>query len=72
MNETAHIQIYVNGEGVEIPSGSTVAELVASRGLTPLQVAVELNKEIVPRAKHGDTTLAADDRVEIVTMVGGG
>ncbi len=72
MNETAHISIHVNGESTEVAAGSSVAELVASRGLTPAQVAVELNKDIVPRAKHADTPLAAGDRVEIVTMVGGG
>lgn len=72
MNETASISIRVNGEAAEAPSGSSVAELVAARGLAPQQVAVELNKEIVPRAKHAETVLAAGDRIEIVTMVGGG
>ena len=72
MTETAHISIYVNGEATEVASGCTVAGLVASRGLTPAQVAVELNKDIVPRAKHPETSLAEGDRVEIVTMVGGG
>lgn len=72
MTDTAHIVIYVNGEAVEVAQDCTVAGLVASRGLEPLQVAVELNKDIVPRAKHAETTLAKDDRIEIVTMVGGG
>ena len=54
------------------PRGSTVAKLVAARGLRPEQVAVEVNREIVPRATHADHALTAGDRVEIVTMVGGG
>ncbi|WP_145206300.1 sulfur carrier protein ThiS [Planctomycetes bacterium Poly30] len=66
------MQVHVNGEVTEVPAGSTVADLVASRDLKPQQVAVELNRSIVPRAKHSDTTLGAGDRVEIVTMVGGG
>jgi sulfur carrier protein len=72
VNKTATISIHVNGDASEARSGSSVAELVASRGLTPQQVAVELNKEIVPRTKHAETVLNAGDRIEIVTMVGGG
>lgn len=72
MNNTTSISIRVNGEPAQVPDGSTVGELVASQGLLPTQVAVEINKLIVPRAKHGETLLSADDRVEIVTMVGGG
>jgi sulfur carrier protein len=33
---------------------------------------VELNLEVVPRARHGDTLLHEGDRLEIVTLVGGG
>lgn len=66
------IEIHVNGEAAEVAGGATVARLVAERGLTPEQVAVEVNREIVPRARHADTPLAAGDRVEIVTLVGGG
>ena len=72
MNETAHISIHLNGEATEVADGSTVADLVAGRGLKPVQVAVELNRSIVPRAKHAETLLEGGDRVEIVTMVGGG
>jgi len=66
------IEIHVNGEAAEVAAGATVASLVAGRGLAPEQVAVEVNREIVPRAQHADTPLAAGDRVEIVTLVGGG
>ena len=67
---TDELEITVNGETVQLPAGSTVAKLVAARG--PEQVAVEVNREIVPRATHADHALTAGDRVEIVTMVGGG
>ncbi|MFT5733775.1 MAG: sulfur carrier protein [Planctomycetota bacterium] len=72
LNETTHISIHVNGEATEVAGGSTVADLVAGRGLKPVQVAVELNRSIVPRVKHAEAVLSAGDRVEIVTMVGGG
>lgn len=66
------IEFHLNGEPFALPAGATVADLVASRGLEPRQVAVEVNRAIVPRAQHADTPLGAGDRVEIVTLVGGG
>lgn len=68
----AKIDIHLNGAPVQVPAGGTIADLVASRGLTPVQVAVEVNKVLVPRAQHGETVLGPGDRVEIVTLVGGG
>lgn len=67
-----HIRITVNGEAMEIPTGTTVTALIARLGLDGRPVAVERNREVVPRARHADTRLEADDRVEVVTFVGGG
>lgn len=64
--------IHVNGETREIPDGTTVADLLRDLGLAGRPVAVERNLEIVPRSAHGSEALAAGDRIEIVTMVGGG
>jgi sulfur carrier protein len=64
--------IQVNGETREVPHGNTVAELLSSLGVTQPHVAVELNLEVVPRAQHGDTILQDGDRLEVVTLVGGG
>ena len=66
------LTIQVNGAAYEIGEGSTVADLVAAHELEPTQVAVELNREIVSRAVRGERVLAAGDRVELVTLVGGG
>lgn len=52
--------------------GLTVAELLRELGLDFRQVAVERNREIVPRARHGETVLADGDQLEVVTFVGGG
>ncbi len=52
--------------------GATVAELLAALNLAEKLVAVEVNLEVVPRARHGEHRLAEGDRVEIVTLVGGG
>ena len=62
----------INGEAKDIPRSMTVAELVAHLGLADGPVAIELNREIVPRAQHGSRTIAEGDVLEIVHMVGGG
>jgi sulfur carrier protein len=64
--------IALNGEPHEIPAGTTVAGLVASLGLNPQQIAVERNREIVPRSAYPSTPLAEGDTLEVVTFVGGG
>lgn len=62
----------VNGREHELPEGSTVAELIAELALDPRMLAVERNQELVPRAQHALTQLEEGDRVEVVTLVGGG
>jgi sulfur carrier protein len=64
--------IVVNGEPRATRDGQSVAELLRELGLDPRQVAVERNREIVPRAEHGQVVLADGDELEIVTFVGGG
>jgi len=66
------MQISVNGEAHEVPEGTTVRGLVEILGLTDGPVAVERNREVVPRAEHPTALLAAGDVVEIVHFVGGG
>lgn len=66
------MNIQVNGEAREITAGSTVASLLGELGVTQPHVAVEVNLEVVPRRQHRDTILKAGDRVEVVTLVGGG
>jgi sulfur carrier protein len=66
------MQITVNGDAREVPSGTTVRGLVEALGLTDGPVAVERNREVVPRAQHPSTELQPGDVVEIVHFVGGG
>lgn len=49
-----------------------MASLLAELELDPSQVAVERNRDIVPRAQYAQTTLSDGDQLEIVTFVGGG
>ncbi len=66
------IDVVINGESRTVTAGTTVAALIAELGLGDRRVAVERNREVVPRAEHATTVLAAGDRVEVVTFVGGG
>jgi sulfur carrier protein len=66
------VKLFVNGEARDVPAGTTIDSLLASLGIDRRRIAVERNREIVPRAEHAATPLAEGDRVEIVTMVGGG
>lgn len=66
------IEITVNGASRRIAAGLTVAGLIAELGLTGRRVAVERNRDVVPRARHDAVQLEAGDQVELVTFVGGG
>ncbi|MCG3133282.1 MAG: hypothetical protein HMLKMBBP_00407 [Planctomycetes bacterium] len=68
----AGMRITLNGDAREVPDGTTVAALLRALGAAAAPAAVERNGEIVPRSAHAATVLAEGDRVEIVTMVGGG
>lgn len=71
VQQISPIEIIVNGEARQVDAGTTVAALIVALGLTG-KVAVERNLDVVPRADHATTVLAAGDRLEVVTFVGGG
>lgn len=72
MSDSASIEITVNGAARQVPEGTTVADLIALSGLGGKRVAVERNRDVVPRARHAELVLEAGDRLELVTFVGGG
>lgn len=65
-----HIQL--NGERYELPDGQSVADLLQRLELTGRRLAVELNRDIVPRSLHAATVLVEGDQVEVVHAIGGG
>ena len=69
---TAFLEVVLNGEPHQVPSGATVADLVAGLGRDPRTVAVERNGDLVPRARFAETPLATGDRLEVVHFVQGG
>jgi len=66
------MEIVVNGEAREVPQDMTVARLIDELGLTGRRLAVEVNREIVPRSALPSRPLAPGDQVEIVHAIGGG
>ena len=66
------MKLSVNGQEQEVPDGLSVRALIEHLGLTDGPVAVERNREVVPRAEHESTELRPDDVLEIVHFVGGG
>ncbi|MBW3540894.1 MAG: sulfur carrier protein ThiS [Planctomycetes bacterium] len=72
LQEAARIEIVLNGAVQSVAAGTTIAALVRELGLQPKFVAVEQNRELVPRGRHAAAGIAAGDQIEIVTLVGGG
>ena len=66
------VEIIVNGQTRRIAEGATIAELLNELDLANKYVAVEVNRELVPKKLHAEHRLAAGDKLEIVTLVGGG
>jgi sulfur carrier protein len=66
------MQVTINGQSRDLADGVTIAQLLDQLQLGGKPVAVEVNLDLVPRQRHGEHRLAAGDRLEIVTLVGGG
>ena len=63
--------VKINGE-LLYKDGKTISEMLADMEISGQRVAVEINEEIVPKAKYDETVLKDGDRVEVVRFVGGG
>jgi len=68
----AEVRIRVNGEERLFPAGTRIPELLAQLGVATPRVAVERNREILPKAKYESTALEEGDELEVVEFVGGG
>lgn len=66
------MQVYLNGLPSEAPKSATVAGFLDHLGLPRKGVAVERNREIVPKSAYDKVELVDGDRIEIVQFVGGG
>ncbi len=66
------MKIVCNGEPRETAENTTIAKLLDDLKLATRHVAVEVNREVVPLASHGEYVLRDGDQLEVVTLVGGG
>jgi len=66
------MEVYLNGEASNAPKSVTVAGFLDHLGLPRKGIAVERNREIVPKSAYESVELAPGDRIEIVQFVGGG
>ena len=69
---TAELTITVNGEPMQLSAGASVADLLERLRVSTPRVAVERNREILPKADYRGTPLLNGDVFEVVELVGGG
>lgn len=69
---SADLAITVNGEPMRLPAGASVADLLERLRVSTPRVAVERNREILPKAEYPGTRLVDGDVFEVVELVGGG
>jgi thiamine biosynthesis protein ThiS len=66
------MKLQINGEERTFEEQFTLARLLESLGMKADRVAIELNRDIVPRDRWAETTLNDGDKLELVHFVGGG
>lgn len=66
------MKVFVNGDEFEIEDGASLSDLVMKLTDDPRGMAIERNREIVPKSLHASTMLQPGDRLEVVQFVGGG
>ena len=62
----------INGEERELPDGTTIEQLLAILDMSDAVCAIEVDKQLVPNRQRGERVLEDGQRVEIVTLIGGG
>lgn len=72
-DDSPHIvNVIINGAPRDVASETTIAALLAELEVSQRHVAVEVNRQLVPRARHNEYQLREGDCLEVVTLVGGG
>jgi sulfur carrier protein len=66
------MKIILNGSTRDVPDNLSASELILSLGLANKRLALEINREIVPRSTFENHIIHPEDRVEIVHAIGGG
>jgi sulfur carrier protein len=66
------MDLIINGKPEQLPDGITAAQLIEQLGLADQRLAMEVNREIVPRSAFPRYTFKSGDQIEIVRAIGGG
>ncbi len=66
------VRVRVNGEDLDLPEGASIASVLEKLEIATPRVAVERNREIVPKTHYATTALTEGDVLEVVEFVGGG
>jgi len=66
------MNIIVNGESQSLESDASLEQLLVMLGLDGKRIAVEVNRDIVPRSDYESFKLSDNDTIEIVNAIGGG
>lgn len=67
-----NMQVTINGERKELSTEKSVSELIELLGFKGRAVAVEVNRQLVPKKQHETRQISEGDVIEVVTLVGGG
>ena len=66
------VRFRLNGEDCQATAGTRLVDFLAARGIDPERIALERNREVVPRERQAELRLAEGDVFEVVHFVGGG
>ena len=69
-NETIHI--FINGKRNLVNINTKLDDLLTNLKIDISTVAIEINKEVVPKSQYGETRLNTNDKIEVVQFIGGG
>ena len=66
------IQIYINGKKKNINSNFNLINIVEKYSLKNKLIAVEINREVIPKSNYKTKKINKNDRIEILELIGGG
>ena len=66
------MQITLNGEVTALDDGTHLSQLIEQLGIEGKRIAIELNREIIPKSEHASYEIKNGDTIEIVHAIGGG
>jgi sulfur carrier protein len=66
------MRLVLNGESIDIADGTTLSQLIISKGIEEKVMAAAVNMEIVKKEDWKTRVLKDGEKVELLQFVGGG